>query len=313
MAYIRTKIIKGKPYTYLQESKRVGKNVVTMHVRYIAQGRKETKEKFLTEVTNKDNFDSDDNPKHKKKLGTTNNLIYGSLHDKRSNEKIAKDISKNAKETFNKPNQWEETGKSKSDLQGWDTHHIKTHRKKFVNVFKPTKKQLKKQFPNAKFSGRLKTLSSMIKKLKKKNVNEKFTQHNFEDIIGTRLTFKNEKELKKGIKVIRKNFKIREEEDYITKPKGGYRSFHFTIENKGKPIELQFRTPNQTKWADWMHDRLYDNVEKTKKKIGKKGFSIATKYAEKMSKYYEKLDKGIKAIKPKTPEVVKNKLGGGMK
>ena len=153
----------------------------------------------------------------------------------------------------------------------------------------------------------------MIKKLKKKNVNEKFTQHNFEDIIGTRLTFKNEKELKKGIKVIRKNFKIREEEDYITKPKGGYRSFHFTIENKGKPIELQFRTPNQTKWADWMHDRLYDNVEKTKKKIGKKGFSIATKYAEKMSKYYEKLDKGIKAIKPKTPEVVKNKLGGGMK
>lgn len=288
MAFVRTKYIKGNPYLYLQESERDGDQVISKHIRYIGKGE----------------------------LGTTTveerNIIYGSLHDERSNKSIAQDMQQNAKKVYDDPKDWDKTGKNISDLRGWDTTDIKEYREDYARIYYTTEFKLRKTFPKESHSGRIKTLPSMVKKLKKKNVKEPFTHKDFGDIVGTRITFKNTSELKKGVIKVKKNYKVLDTENYVDNPKEGYRSYHFTLEEEGKPIELQLRTENQTRWADWTHDRLYDNISKTKERVGEKGYREAREYSINMSNYYDKLDRGEKAVKPETPDVVKNKMGGGI-
>ncbi len=147
-------------------------------------------------------------------------------------------------------------------------------------------------------TGRVKTLESIVKKLKKKNANAPFTQNNMEDIIGMRLTFDKPTDILNAAGEIKHNFKVTQDEDYITHPKDGYRSYHLTVEHDGKPAEIQLRTPNQTKWADWMHDTFYDHPAETKAKLGEDGFKRAKEYALAMSEYYAKLDRGEPAVMP---------------
>lgn len=291
MAYVRVKKIKGIPYLYLQTSFRENGQVKTKHVKYIGGDGK-----YVVP-----------------KLNSKQRQVAGARLDKRSNKRIAQDIKTKSDLVYDDPKKWIKTGKNKSDLRNWDTPDIEKYRQRYVNIFNPMKEELSSVFKKEKIEGRVKTLISVVKKLKKKNVGSEYTQDDFEDIIGTRVTFDNEKDLKKAVVVMRKNFNVKDEEDYISNPKFGYRSYHFTVVKNGLPVEVQFRTNNMTKWADWNHDRLYDNVEETRKRLGDKGFKEAQKYSLEMSEYYAKKDKGFKNIKePVVPKIVKEKLGGGM-
>ena len=132
-----------------------------------------------------------------------------------------------------------------------------------------------------------------------------------EDFAGLRVTFNDLADLKCGVQTAKGKYSIVEDENYIAKPKAGYRSYHLIIKHNGKPLELQFRTPNMTIWADWMHDRLYDHPEETKAKVGEQGFRALQKYAQEMSEYFEAVDEGRRAQLPQAPGVV-NMVDGGM-
>jgi len=236
------------------------------------------------------------------------NIIYAAIRDKRSDDVIADDMQSNEPIVITKRD-WEP---SQNDLKGWDTTHIKDHQEAFGEVYDKVKSTLDKSFKDEQVEGRVKTLPSIVKKLKKKNIdNGPFTHNNMEDIAGLRVTFDNLDDLKAGVKAIKGKYKIKEDEDYITKPKNGYRSYHLTIEQDGKPLEVQFRTPNMTKWADWTHNTLYDHTDVIKKKVGANGFKELMNYAQAMSDYYAAKDEGKNPDMPEIPKVA-DKVGGGM-
>ncbi|MAH50103.1 hypothetical protein CMI37_30060 [Candidatus Pacearchaeota archaeon] len=295
MSYVRTKIIKGRPYRYLQESYRSGGKVMTRHLGYLGAGT----------------VGGGSVGGGGKKLGTTTQtqrVVYGATHDDRSYKVIAKDMESDAKKTYKDSDKWEKKGRGKSDLQGWDTTHSKQYREGYINLQKPIASKLGTTFKGAKVESRVKSLPSIVKKLKKKNVEGTYTTKDFQDAMGARVTFKTLPELKKAVGKIKKDFKVIEVEDYITSPKGGYRSYHFVIEEKGKPIELQFRTPGQTKWADWMHDTLYDNPKNTAKRLGKEGFESAENYAQDVSEYYRRTEEGEKLKIPEVPSIIRKQV-----
>ncbi len=222
------------------------------------------------------------------------NVVYGSLNDPRSNEAIARDMHTNA-ETVTEKQEWKP---EENDLPGWDTTDIKEYHDGYEKVYPGLKAKLE-QVTDGDLSGRVKTLESVVKKLKKKNVAKPpYTQNNMEDIIGMRLTFNNQKDILEAAKKIKDNFTVTQEEDYITHPKDGYRSYHLNIKHDGKPAEIQLRTPNQTIWADWMHDTFYDHPNETKARLGEEDFKKAKAYSLAMADYFAKLDRGELAEMP---------------
>jgi N12 class adenine-specific DNA methylase/ppGpp synthetase/RelA/SpoT-type nucleotidyltranferase len=235
-------------------------------------------------------------PEIKNAVDTTKekNVVYGALNDTRNNADIARDMHTDA-ELVDKDN-WDP---NKNDLPGWDTTDIKEYHDDFEKAYPGLHSKLENTIPDGELSGRVKTLESVVKKLKKKNAKgEPFTQNNMEDIIGMRLTFDNQKDILDAASKIKTNFKVTQDEDYITNPKDGYRSYHLTVEHDGKPAEIQLRTPNQTRWADWMHDTFYDHPAETKAQLGEDGFKRAKEYSLAMGNYYAKLDRGEPAVMP---------------
>jgi|GEM_PF-1954199 N12 class adenine-specific DNA methylase/ppGpp synthetase/RelA/SpoT-type nucleotidyltranferase len=236
------------------------------------------------------------------------NVVYGAKNDSRSDEAIAQDMESN--EPTATKDKW---NPSHNDLPGWDTTDIKDHQETYEQVFAKVKVSLDKAFEDDQVEGRVKTLPSIVKKLKKKNTGDAppFTQNNMEDIAGLRVTFDDLEDLKAGVESVKSKYKVVEDEDYITTPKSGYRSYHLTIEQDGRPLELQFRTPNMTKWGDWTHNTLYDHTDVTKQKVGEAGFKQLQDYAQAMSDYYAAKDAGKEPDLPDVPKIA-DKIGGGM-
>jgi ppGpp synthetase/RelA/SpoT-type nucleotidyltranferase len=113
---------------------------------------------------------------------------------------------------------------------------------------------------------------------------------------------------------IKKKYKLyplngEENENYIDNPKYGYRAHHFIVEHEGRPIEVQGRTKNQTRWADWAHETIYKNKSELIQKHGQANYDGAVDYSNKMSNYYYEKDLGNKPAKPAAPEFVKKELG----
>lgn len=106
----------------------------------------------------------------------------------------------------------------------------------------------------------------------------------------------------------------KDEEDYITKPKGGYRSYHLVLRDKrdGLLKEFQLRTPRQNTWGDWCHD-VYkpQNAMQSASMADPLAKREILAYAEKMSDRYFAMDSGKKpkgSAPPCTP-VIKKSFG----
>jgi len=235
------------------------------------------------------------------------NVIYASRHDTRTNTRIAGDMSRNTKEIVEDPADWDPEG---NDLLGWDTTHITEFRGEHAAVWKDTKKQLNTLFPGDQVEGRVKMMPSVVEKLKRKNQTEDFTEKDMEDYAGLRVTFDNTQDLMRGAKRIRERYQVRSEDDYITHPSAsGYRSYHLTIVNQGKPVEVQLRTPSMTRWADWSHETLYKNREQIQGRVGTRTFKEAERYSLEMSGYYDQQDRGIPAARPTPTPGVQQAFG----
>ena len=152
--------------------------------------------------------------------------------------------------------------------------------------------------------GRLKTAESLHEKMTGRWRGVKLAEAT--DVVGCRVTLDSLDELHAAVEKLKKSQKVTEISDYITQPKGDirYRSIHCTIEVEGRPVEVQFRTPHQTRWADWSHETLY------KDHSGKKIPDQAWDYAREMSDYYAAVDSGKKdATPPECTEPIRTTVG----
>jgi len=149
---------------------------------------------------------------------------------------------------------------------------------------------------------------SALEKLKRKpdlypNLNS------LKDMTGVRVESNTISDIYTDVAKIKEKHNVIDEKDYIKNPKGNYRSYHIITEKEGKFTEIQVRTKNMTKFADYMHDSVYkvganmvEVVESNKEKINE--------YVTKLGNYFHSLDTGTFGIDfPNCPDVIRVTVG----
>ena len=138
---------------------------------------------------------------------------------------------------------------------------------------------VKQQYQDAKMyspiemvSGRVKRVSSILEKLKRKGAELSELEAKVEDIAGIRLICQFVEDIETVVKIIREreDLEIKLEKDYITKSKpSGYRSYHIiayyivhTIHgSKRLEVEIQIRTLAMNFWSTIEHSLQYKYKE----------------------------------------------------
>lgn len=117
-------------------------------------------------------------------------------------------------------------------------------------------------------SGRVKRVSSILEKLKKKGAELSELEEKVEDIAGIRLICQFVEDIETVVTIIknRQDLEIKQEKDYITQVKdSGYRSYHIiayytvhTIQGPKKlEVEIQIRTLAMNFWSTIEHSLQY--------------------------------------------------------
>ncbi len=108
------------------------------------------------------------------------------------------------------------------------------------------------------------------------------------DIAGTRITVSALEEESEALKLIEQKYgdRIIGRKDFLGKDyrNDGYRSIHVIIDVDGKPVEIQIRTPTQTRWADWTHETVYKGAYKSD--------PVATSYARDVGDWLHRQELG---------------------
>jgi len=173
-------------------------------------------------------------------------------------------------------------------------------------ILKEVLGELRNQFPNLDVTGRIKDTHSMLEKTVRKADKYKDVEDE-DDVSAMRTLCKDMNQVNKVRDFIKKNYDVANEEDFIKDPEGGYRSVHYTIrDSKGLKSEIQVRTPNQDKWANWAHD-FYKPLTKEMKAYVQENIDQLADYSAKMSDYFYDIDNGKKREAPECPpEIVES-------
>ena len=137
-------------------------------------------------------------------------------------------------------------------------------------------------------SSRLKTIDSILDKIKYNKVEEDIIQiqERILDIAGIRIVCQYEDDVYKMVELLKEShhFDIIKEKDYIKSPKkSGYRSYHLIINThihlisgtETVPVEIQIRTLAMDFWANLEHKMKYKAKEKVDKKTSKEWINYA--------------------------------------
>lgn len=161
----------------------------------------------------------------------------------------------------------------------------------------------------AKIKGRVKDLESAIGKVARK---PKYgTAEKLQDATGCRVILNSIDEVVDTVNKIKDKYKIVNEDDYIRAAKDGYRSHHLIAKDEnGLEFEIQVRTANQNKWAEWAHD-IYKPRNEAQEKAARDNAEDIDKYKMLMSAYFYSQDnpKAPKVEPPNCPPVVKDSFG----
>lgn len=161
------------------------------------------------------------------------------------------------------------------EIQNWQMMLIPYHQA--VEELKIKFKGIRKEFikldeysPIEFVTGRVKTISSILEKAKKKDIPLDQVEERIEDIAGIRIMCQFAEDIYKVMDIIKardgKDLYIVEERDYITNTKAsGYRSYHVIIKypvqtTKGEKLifaEIQIRTLAMNFWATIEHSLRY--------------------------------------------------------
>lgn len=122
--------------------------------------------------------------------------------------------------------------------------------------------------PIEQVDGRVKTISSILDKMQRKNINVNDVEDGLEDIAGIRLICQFVEDIEKVVEIIenRTDMEVKSQKDYISKSKdSGYRSYHVIIYyevntvygKKRLQAEIQIRTLAMNFWATVEHSLQY--------------------------------------------------------
>jgi putative GTP pyrophosphokinase len=179
--------------------------------------------------------------------------------------------------------------------------------------FEVTHNQLKKKFPRAHVTGRIKEVESATDKVFiRRQSKPEYSPNDMMDLTGLRVDTKISgvgkdaiNRVMENVEVMRKSeeYDILEEKNYIEHPKGtGYRRYHLICQDKesGKVFEVQLGTVNETKWADWCHD-VYKPQNRNQRALLSRSMEKIEDYAKKWSEVYNEIDLGKKQILTQPP------------
>ncbi len=138
---------------------------------------------------------------------------------------------------------------------------------KFQHIIKEYKRN-NAHSPIEQVSGRVKSVSSILEKLQRKNIPIEKMEEEIEDIAGIRIICQFEEDIDIVASLVkqRTDMQIKSEKDYLTHMKeSGYRSYHliiyYTVETFEGPkklqAELQIRTMAMDFWATIEHSLQY--------------------------------------------------------
>lgn len=130
-------------------------------------------------------------------------------------------------------------------------------------------------------SGRVKTISSILDKCRRKNIPVEEIEDQMYDIAGIRLIVQFVEDIEIAVQLIRKrtDMEIKEERDYVRHSKeSGYRSYHMIIRYQVQTIEgprtlyaeIQIRTLGMNFWAAIEHSLQYKYKESIPENISYK-------------------------------------------
>lgn len=116
--------------------------------------------------------------------------------------------------------------------------------------------------------GRVKTISSILDKCRKKGISIEDVTTKIEDIAGIRIICQFVEDIERVVELLhnRSDIEIKQEKDYVKEPKdSGYRSYHmivwYTVETMDGPkrimVEIQIRTMAMNFWATVEHSLQY--------------------------------------------------------
>ncbi len=122
--------------------------------------------------------------------------------------------------------------------------------------------------PIEQVNGRVKTISSILEKAQKKQIDLEDMEEKIEDIAGIRIICQFVEDIQKVVEIIKKrtDMRIKSEKDYITNMKpSGYRSYHliiyYTVQTlkgtKELQTEIQIRTLAMNFWSTIEHSLQY--------------------------------------------------------
>ena len=147
---------------------------------------------------------------------------------------------------------------------------------------------------DADIYARTKTPYSILKKLVEKRMLD--PEKGLTDMIGTTIAVENQKELESVRDDIDNGLlgKVLDRDDYYENPKAGYRAYHYIVEYKNVPVEVQLKTKRMKKLNEVSHD------------FYKKGTLDAKKLNE-VSKTFELADRGDKTALKEVNKLLSNK------
>jgi len=141
---------------------------------------------------------------------------------------------------------------------------------------------------------RTKTPYSILKKLVEKRMLD--PKKGLTDMIGTTIAVDNQKELVELRDKIDNGLlgKVLDRDDFYKRPNAGYRAYHYIVEYKGVPVEVQLKTKNMKKLHEVSH-KAYKNG------------NLDAKSLDLLSKTFMKADKGDSKAKAEIDRLLKDK------
>ena len=141
---------------------------------------------------------------------------------------------------------------------------------------------------------RTKTPYSILKKLVEKRMLD--PKRGLTDMIGTTIAVDNQKELEQVRDKIDGGLlgKVLDRDDFYKTPNAGYRAYHYIVEYKGVPVEVQLKTKNMKKLHEVSHEAY-------------KNGTLNAKSLDSLSKTFMRADKGDAKAKSEISKLLKDK------
>lgn len=141
---------------------------------------------------------------------------------------------------------------------------------------------------------RTKTPYSILKKLVEKRMLD--PKRGLTDMIGTTIAVDNQKELEEVRDKIDGGLlgKVLDRDDFYKTPNAGYRAYHYIVEYKGVPVEVQLKTKNMKKLHEVSHEAY-------------KNGNLDAKSLDSVSKTFMRADKGDAKAKSEISRLLKDK------